>query len=91
MIDGFTTRDPHDWALVTAHYGIVLSQLHAAFGTWHFGGPEYFIAQHAVLDVVVHSVAGGYYALMAVTEPAPLAQALLCLREAASALHREMA
>ena len=21
-------------------------QLHAAFGTWHFGGPEYFIAQH---------------------------------------------
>src|SRR5207253_2530999 len=44
MIDGFTTHDPHRWALITAHYGIVLGQLHAAFGTWHFGGPDYFIA-----------------------------------------------
>ncbi len=90
MIDGFTTRDAHEWALLTAHYGIVLSQLHAAFGTWHFGGPEYFIAQHEVLDVVVHSVDGGYYALLAVLEPAPLARALISLREAARDLHREM-
>jgi hypothetical protein len=90
MIDGYTTRDPHDWALLTAHYGIVLAQLHAAFGTWHFGGPEYFIAQHAVLDVVVHAVDGGYYAILAVSEPAPLARALISLREAARALHREM-
>ena len=22
MIDAFTTRDPHDWALVTAHYDL---------------------------------------------------------------------
>src|ERR1043165_4287852 len=61
MIDGFTTRDPDDWALITAHYGVVLSQLPRALGTWHFGGPEYFVAQHAVLDVVVHAVAAGYY------------------------------
>ena len=90
MIDGYTTRNADEWALITAHYGIVLAQLHAAFGTWHFGGPEYFIAQHELLDVVVHAVAGGYYALMAVTEPAPLARALVSLREAAQALHREM-
>jgi len=91
MIDSFTTEDATEWAILTAHYGVVLAQLHAAFGTWHFGGPEYFIAQHAVLDVVVHSVDGGYYALMAVSEPAPLAQALSRLREAAGALHKEMA
>ena len=90
MIDGFTTRNPHDWALITAHYGIVLSQLHAAFGTWHFGGPEYFIAQHAALDIVVHAVPGGYYALLALTEPAPLGHALRSLRRAARELHREM-
>ena len=90
MVDGYTTRNPHDWALLTAHYGIVLAQLHAAFGTWHFGGPEYFIAQHEVLDIVVHAVAGGYYALLAVTVPAPLARALISLREAARELHREM-
>ena len=90
MIDGYTTHDPHEWAVLTAHYGIVLRQLHAAFGTWHFGGPEYFIAQHAVMDIVVHAVDGGYYAIMAVTEPAPLARALISLREAARALHQEM-
>jgi len=90
MIDGFTTRDPHDWALVTAHYGIVLSQLHAAFGTWHFGGPEYFIAQHVALDIVLHAVPGGYYVMLAVTEPAPLGHALRSLRLAAHELHREM-
>ena len=91
MIDGYTTRDPHEWALLTAHYGVVLSQLHAAFGTWHFGGPEYFIAQHAALDIVVHAVDGGYYALIAVTEPAPLARALTNLRAAARALQQELA
>jgi len=90
MIDGFTTRNPNDWALLTAHYGVVLAQLHAAFGTWHFGGPEYFIAQHEVLDIVVHSVAGGYYALLALTDPAPLGSALISLREAARLLHLEM-
>jgi hypothetical protein len=90
MIDGYTTRAPDDWALITAHYGIVLSQLHAAFGTWHFGSPEHFIAQHALLDVVVHSVAGGYYALLAVREPAPLGHALRSLRQAARELHQEM-
>ena len=90
MIDGFTTQDANEWALVTAHYGIVLGQLHAAFGTWHFGGPEYFLAQHELLDVVVHAVDGGYYTLLAVGEPAPLGHALRALREAARALHREM-
>jgi hypothetical protein len=90
MIDGFTTRNPHDWALLTAHYGVVMSQMHAAFGTWHFGGPEYFIAQHEVLDIVVYTVSGGYYALLALTDPAPLGSALVSLREAARLLRLEM-
>jgi len=82
MIDGFTTRDPTDWAILTAHYGVVLRLLHA--------GPEYFIAQHDVLSVIVHSVDGGYYALLAVIEPAPIQQALISLREAARLLRQEM-
>jgi hypothetical protein len=90
MIDSYSSRDPHEWALITAHYGIVLSQLDAAFGTWHFGGPEYFIAQHAALDIVVHAVGDQYYALMAVTAPAALALALISLRDAARALQREL-
>ena len=94
MVDSFATYDQHEWAVLTAHYGVVLNQLHSAFGTWHFGGPEYFIAQHALLDIVVHSVAHGYYALLAVTDDhgvAPIATALSSLRAAAIELRKEMA
>ena len=94
MVDGYTTIDREEWAILTAHYGVVLVQLHGAFGTWHYGGPEYFIAQHQRLDVVVHSVAHGYYALLAVKESdgtAPLATALSSLRSAAAELKREIA
>jgi hypothetical protein len=94
MVDGYTTIDREEWAILTAHYGVVLVQLHGAFGTWHYGGPEYFIAQHQRMDVVVHSVANGYYALLAMTErdgTAPLATALSSLRTAAAELKREIA
>jgi hypothetical protein len=102
MVDGFsTTYNSNDWAILTAHYGVILAHLHAAFGIWHFGGPEYFVAQHAKLDIVVHSLDRGYYVLLAIergpddnrTTPSNnLAQhALPALRTAATALRREMA
>lgn len=96
MVDSFTTEAQDDWAVLTAHYGVVLAQLHSCFGTWHYGGPEYFIAQHAALDVVVHSVAHGYFALLAVREQggdgtAPLGAALSSLRIAAAQLRKEIA
>ncbi len=91
MVDSFATIDAHDWAVLTAHYGIVLQQLHDAFGTWHYGGPEYFIAEHKGLDIVVHIVEGGYFALLAVKVPAPIGTALASLLEAVKALKKEMA
>ncbi|MBL0213211.1 MAG: hypothetical protein IPQ07_04960 [Myxococcales bacterium] len=94
MVDSFSTLDKHDWAVLTAHYGVVLSHLHSCFGTWHYGGPEYFIAQHAKLDVVVHTIAHGYFALLAVEEyqgAGPLAVALTSIRAAANELRKEIA
>lgn len=101
MVDGWAKSiEPHEWAILTAHYGVILAHLHAAFGIWHFGGPEYFVAQHQRLDIVVHALDGGYYALLAIdrkpkisiddVDRADLA-ALASLREAAVDLHREMA
>jgi hypothetical protein len=90
MVDSFATLDAHEWAILTAHYGIVLRQLHNAFGTWHFGGPEYFIARHQSLEVVVHVVDGAYYALLAFAGPAPLGIALDNLRAASSSLREAM-
>lgn len=91
MVDSFATIDPHDWAVLTAHYGIVMAHLNACFNTWHYGGPEYFIAQHGKLDVVVHAVDAGYYALLAFKKPANLAYALDRMRTACKALKKEMA
>jgi hypothetical protein len=91
MVDSYTRLDRDEWAILTAHYGIVLNHLTAAFGTWHFGGPEYYIAEHNRLEVVVQAVGSGYYALLAMSPPAPIGLALENLRAAASDLRREMA
>jgi hypothetical protein len=104
MVDSFAkTYEAHDWAILTAHYGVILAHLHNAFGIWHFGGPEYFVAQHQKLGIVVHALEGGYYALLAIEREANEArdnarkqddfghEALASLREAARAIHREMA
>lgn len=99
MVDGWSgTIAATDWAILTAHYGVILAHLHAAFGIWHFGGPEFFVAKHQQFDIVVHALEGGYYALLAVErkgctdefERADLV-ALATLREVAGDLHREMA
>ncbi len=101
MVDSWPgAMAPNDWAILTAHYGVILAHLHAAFGIWHFGGPEFFVAQHQHFGIVVHALDGGYYALLALDrkakestdefEIADLA-ALASLREAARDLHREMA
>jgi hypothetical protein len=101
MVDSWPgSMPPNDWAILTAHYGVILAHLHAAFGIWHFGGPEYFVAQHQHVGIVVHALDGGYYALLALdrrTKPVSDAfdiadiTALDSLRAAARDLHREMA
>ena len=102
MVDSFAkTHTAHDWAVLTAHYGVILAQLHSVFGIWHFGGIEYFVAQHASLGVVVQSVGSGYYALLAVADSEPRGElhphgdrvvgALSTLAQVARALEKEMA
>jgi hypothetical protein len=90
MVDGFSTIDAHEWAVITAHYGVVMAQLTAMFNTWHYGSPEYFICHHAKIDIVVHAVDAGYFALMALTPPANLAWALDIMKAASRALKKEM-
>ncbi len=94
MVESFSTLDKHDWAVLTAHYGVVLSHLHSCFGTWHYGSPEYFIAQHAKVDILVHTIAHGYFAVLAVEEfqgSSPLATALKNIRAACGELREEIA
>ena len=89
MVDWFADYDQHEFAVLTAHYGVVLAQLHAAFGIFHFGAPEYFMVQHQKLAVVVHTVEGGYYVLMAV-DPARMNFAVTALSASVAEFQKEM-
>jgi hypothetical protein len=90
MVDFIAHHDPTDWAILTAHYGVLLANLEAALNTKHFGGAQYFVVENSKVDVVVHTVEGGYYALIAMERPSCLATALSALDEAARELRREM-
>jgi hypothetical protein len=90
MVDYVATIDPTDWALLTAHYGVVLASMEAALNTKHFGGAEYFVVENSAVDVVVHTVLDGYFALLALARPTCLATALTAVADAAAALRKEM-
>jgi predicted regulator of Ras-like GTPase activity (Roadblock/LC7/MglB family) len=91
MVDAFTLRDRDDWAILTAYYGVVLANLEAAFNTLHVGGPQYFVVEHARVDVLVQPIGHGYFALLALARPASISAGLRALGEAAAKLQKEMA
>jgi hypothetical protein len=90
MVDFIAKKDPTDWAILTAHYGVLLANLEAALNTKHFGGAQYFVVENTTVDVVVHTVEGGYFALLAMEHPTCLATALEAIGQAARALKQEM-
>ena len=90
MVGAVSRGDAAEWEILTAHYGVILGHLEDAFDTLHFGGTEYFVVHNRDLSVIVHTVDAGYFALLAVKPPAPIAVALDVLRGAAAALRREM-
>lgn len=90
MVDCVTSGDPMDLAILTAHYGVILANLEALLNTQHFGGARYFVVENGRVDIVVHTVDDGYYAMLAVPTPAPLGSAIGALEQAAVALRREM-
>jgi hypothetical protein len=98
MVDSFARRDPYEWAVLTAHYGVVLANLYAAFGTLHFGSPEVFLARHKSIDVLVCAVDKSYYTLLAIDRPAgaptdadPFADAIVALGAAAAEIRKDIA
>jgi hypothetical protein len=90
MVDFVAQIDATEWALLTAHYGVVLANVEAALNTKHFGGAQYFVIENSGCDVVVHTVLDGYFALMALGRPTCLATALVALGDAAVLLRKEM-
>jgi hypothetical protein len=90
MVESYSTMNTHDWAVLTAHYGVVLSQLVDAFGTLHYGGPEFFIARHDRIEVIVYAIEHGYYMLLAFSEPPDFDAVFDRLSTASALIKQEM-
>jgi len=90
IVDSFAAGDPYEWAVLTAHFGIIASHVQAALHTFHYGEAEVILFAHEKLDIVLHSVGEGYYAMVAAQHPAPLGLAMDTLASAAVALRAEM-
>ena len=90
LVDSFARFDAEEWALLTAHYGVVLGHMQSALRTFHYGEAEVVILTHQRLDILVHAVSEGYYALIAMRHPAQLALAQAQLARAAADLRQEM-
>ena len=90
LVDSVARVDDDEWALITAHYGVVLGHMQAALRTLHHGEAETVLITHGRVDILVHAVGEGYYALVAIQHPAQLARAMSVLAGAAADLKREM-
>lgn len=90
IVDSWTRSDPLDWAILTAHYGVLLGHVQSALRTLHHGEAELIVLSHARLDIVMRSVSDGYYALLAIGHPAPLGLALEQLDRAVDSLRSQM-
>ena len=90
MVDAYSTWDEDEWAIFTAHYGIVVQHIRSAIHTFHYGDVETMYVGHDRLDVLAQVVAEGYFALMALTPPANLGAAQHRLEQAAEELRKEM-
>ncbi len=91
IVDSFAAGDPFQWAVLTAHVGVIAAYVQAALHTFHYGEAEVILLAHDKIDIVLHSVGEGYYALVAAQHPAPLGLAMDTLASAAVALRQEMA
>jgi predicted regulator of Ras-like GTPase activity (Roadblock/LC7/MglB family) len=89
-VDYASEIDRSEWALITAHYGVVLRHVQTALNTFHFGEAELVIVSHRDRDVVMHHVTDGYFAMVVLAHPGSLAHAMTALSEATAELRQEM-
>jgi predicted regulator of Ras-like GTPase activity (Roadblock/LC7/MglB family) len=89
-VDQYVVNGGEDMLVLGAHYGIVLNHVQSAMHLFHFGEAEEMILQHGRLDLILRTVAEGYFVVLAVATGNQLAFALREAGAAASALRAEM-
>lgn len=91
IVDSFSRhQDPTDLAILTAHYGVIMAHMQRALLTFHYGHAEVVVMTHGDVDILLHNVGEGYYAILAIGHPAPLARAISNMDACVDELRREM-
>ncbi len=90
MVDFWTTWQNDDWALLTAHFGVVYQQIFNALRTFHFGDVQFLFLRLETVGVAIQAIDDGYFALLALKLPAQVQAAEINLRASARELLREM-
>ena len=80
-----------EWALLTAHHGILFGHLRSWLRTRHYGDPQLLVVSHRELHVLLREVADGYFALLAIDDAAEIVSATRLLEQTAAQLKEEMA
>ncbi len=71
-VDSYTSWDTDEWALLTAHVGILVSHLRRSLHTFHFGDVQFIQMAFRDLEVAIQIVDQEYYVLLALTPPVRL-------------------
>lgn len=90
MVGSFTDSAAEEWALITAHYGVVLAHVQSALRTFHYGEADFIVMTHGRLDILMQAVAEGYYTLIATRHPAQLARVMREMEAVAASFRKEM-
>lgn len=90
LVDYWTTWEQRDWAILTAHFGILVSQIRSALHTFHYGDVQSLYFQFDTITVLIEVVAQNYFAILAVMPPVHLPTTTQALQAASQRLRQEM-
>ena len=91
MVDFCTEAQPTEWAILTAHFGILFQQVRSALHTFHFGDAETLVVCHEAMTILLRAVDRDYFALLGIAPAGGLARGLLELERVSGELRRELA
>ncbi len=89
-VDAWTIWETDEWALFTAHSGVLFHHIRSALHTFHFGDVRFLFIQFEKVSLAIHVIMDGYFALMAMEADGQMGAAELNLRTAADKLRQEM-
>ncbi len=89
-VDFFTSWEDDDWALMTAHIGILVSHIRRSLHTFHFGDIQFLQMGYGKLELAIQLVDQEYYMLIALKPPIQLGIVRRKLEVVTAALRKEM-